>query len=385
MAFSNRTRWMTEPNRLARTLAALRKKGIPFLDLTDSNPTRQGFKYLESGILNPFSDSKNLLYDPDPHGLPRTRKAICDYYKTKGISLEPGQIFLTASTSEAYSFIFRLLADPGDLILAPQPSYPLLDYLTDLNDLEVGRYALRYDGAWSIDVGSMQALLKKRPKAVLFVHPNNPTGNYVHEEEKKNLLKFMPPETALLADEVFLDFAFEPKATRVPSFTENSSHLTFTLAGISKILGLPQMKLSWIVVSGPESLKIQAIERLNIISDTFLSASTPVQNALPRWFEMRPLIQKEILGRVQSNYRSLQETLRSAQTIKLLSQEGGWNAVMEFPSLKSDEDWALFLLEKRRLNLHPGYLFDFPQGSFLIASLLIPPETFQKAASILTQ
>ncbi|MDD5217604.1 MAG: pyridoxal phosphate-dependent aminotransferase [Candidatus Omnitrophica bacterium] len=380
MHFSKRTDWTLTPNPLSQRLAELHQKGAPLLDLTISNPTLCGFKYLHEKLLKPLLCPQSLVYDPAPHGLLESRKALCAYYAGKGITVTPEQIFLTANTSEAYSFVFRLLADPQDALLAPQPSYPLLDYLAGLNDITIRRYPLHCAGGWKIDIETLAGqFYESNPRAVLVVHPNNPTGNYVNAEEHLMLNQLCESkETALIADEVFYDFNLNEGPVPAGSFAQNKNVLTFTLGGISKTLGLPQMKLSWLIVSGPAGIQAQAIERLEIISDTYLSASTPVQNALGPWLELQKGIHAEIRQRIIENHRSLCKALRGHPAIQILDSEGGWNAVLRMPDSLTDEDWALHLLEKTRVVVHPGYLYDFPDGAFVVLSLLPKTEIFKQ-------
>ena len=381
--FSKRTNWETQPNPLSQSLSKLRKKGETVFDLTESNPTRCGFQYLNSKILETFSNSKNLSYEPDSRGLLEARTAICGYYSQKGITLKPDQVFLTASTSEAYTHLFRLLANSGDKMLVPGYGYPLFGFLAELNDVELTQYALSYDTAWHIDFSSLRG---NNTRAVIVVNPNNPTGNFIHKYEKKMLNEFCQAnQSALISDEVFLDYAYEENFDRVPSFAGNDSVLTFTLSGVSKILGLPQMKLSWIVVNGPREKKDKAIERLEIISDTYLSVSTPSQRALSSWLQLQPEIQKEILSRVLENRDLLKKTMSGQNKIKILNTEGGWYAVLEIDSSRTDEEIALGLLEKDHVYVHPGYFFDFHSGTFLVLSLLPPKDIFQEGIRRLSE
>jgi len=363
MNFSKRTNWADSSNALSQLLSSKRKNKEKILDLTESNPTRCGF------------NSENIPYDPDPHGLLEAREAVCRYYADKKTRVTPDQIFLTAGTSEAYAFLFRLLADPRDRILAPEPSYPLLDYLAGLNDVLLQKYLLKYDGGWGMDLDSIVGA----GKAIVVVNPNNPTGNFVKRHERDELNRMAKTrEMAIISDEVFLDFAFDDRRGPPPTFAGNGDALTFTMSGISKILGLPQMKLSWIVVSGPEDLKRQAIEKLELIADTYLSVSTPSQKALPKWLENREKITGEILKRVRKNRSALREYLRDNKSVRLLDAEGGWYAVLEIDSLKNDEELALDLLKNKNVFVHPGYFFDFPKGNFLVLSLLPEPKIFGK-------
>lgn len=380
MQFSNRTNWKTENNELSRTLSLLKQDGAAVLDLTVTNPTHCGFKYLNPEILASFTSAKNLSYEPDPRGLPAAREVICAYYRRKGIQIPSDHIFITANTSEAYSFIFKLLFNAGDFLLAPQPSYPLLDYLTGLHDIPVKRYALDPAKNWSLHLTGHYEDAEKDPKAVLTVNPNNPTGNYLHASELAELNLFCKSrEAAIISDEVFFDF---PVSEKIPedavSCARNGHSLTFTVSGISKILGLPQMKLSWIAVTGPESLTREALKRLEIIADTYLSASTPSQRALEIWFSKEAAIQGEILQRIRANYQTLLTYFGQGGAVRLFPVQGGWQAPLRLPSHHTDEEWACRLLKKQRVYLHPGYLYDFPEGSFLTVSLIAPEKDFRE-------
>ena len=395
MKFAKRTAWPAASNLLSVEVNSLKKNNIPFLDLSVSNPALCGFNYLNPEILKPLRDLKNLFYEPDPHGLLKAREAVAVYYSKKGIHVHPDQIILTANTSEAYSFIFRLLFEPGESLLAPQPSYPLLDYLAALHDIKLKRYPLTYNGQWQIDLDECAKLATSSVRALLLVNPNNPTGNFLKERERNFISSLCRDHSLLIiADEVFLDFHFGTDSTPV-SFASHADTLTFTLSGISKILGLPQMKLSWIVVSGPEKIRREAIRRLEIISDTYLSVSTPVQNALPVWLSKQKEITKEILERIKANYEFLVQRIGSnnspspsplplqggedkGEGVAVFRTEGGWNAVLKFPAARSDEEWALLLLREDRVLTHPGYLFDFTEDHFLMISLLTPFDIFKE-------
>ncbi|MGO8816659.1 MAG: pyridoxal phosphate-dependent aminotransferase [Terriglobia bacterium] len=378
--FSSRTNWSLTPNRLSELLRERRERGLPILDLTESNPTRCGFVLDGEKILAPLYNLRALTYEPDPHGLRIAREAVAQYYSERGVQLDPDQIFLTASTSEAYSFVFKLLANPGDKILAPQPSYPLFDFFGALNDVEVIPYPLIYDDGWQVDLDALAARWDSRSRAVLVVHPNNPTGSYVHSRERERLIEICGrSEAAIIADEVFSDYAFGADEERVVTHVENSKALTFTLSGLSKISALPQMKLGWIVVSGPEELRAEAQARLEVIADTYLSVSAPVALATPRWLAHKRAIQSQILERVQANLRKLDELLKPDMPVSRLKIEGGWYAVLRVPSTRSDEDWAAEFLTQSGVSLHPGHFYDFPSEGFLVLSLLPAQEIFEEA------
>jgi len=311
--FSKRTNWAKKPNPLAQKLQELRTTGAEFIDLTQSNPTQCQFGYLNKKLLAPFSNTENLTYDPHPRGLEEARTAICEYYRKRNVQLSPDQIVLTSGTSEAYGFLFRLLTNPGDALLTPIPSYPLLDYLGDLNDITFDHYSLNYKQGWRMDMEKLKSSVHAKTKALLLIHPNNPTGHFILDEERDELIQISRRHSLpLISDEVFLDFAFSsPSETR--SFAETKDVLSFTLSGISKVLGLPQMKLSWIVVNGPEDAKQEALSRLEIIADTHLSVATPVQRTLPEWFKVQAPIQEEIRSRVNQNLGRLRDCVKEEE------------------------------------------------------------------------
>ncbi len=380
--FAKRTNWELTTNKITTILESLRKEGTAIFDLTESNPTRCGFSYPQSEILKELSSSQNLRYAPSPRGNLSARKAICDYYADKNIAVDPEQIFLTAGTSEAYSFLFRLLAEPGDKVLFPNPSYPLFQFLFDLNDLQYTPYPLTYapHHGWQVNVEGFYEAVAADTKAVVFVNPNNPTGSFVRERELARINAICRSRNlAMISDEVFLDYAFEESAEPM-SLAGNREVLTFVLSGISKILGLPQMKLGWIVVNGPQDLMRDAMARLEIIGDTYLSVNTPVQNALPRWFELRPVIQKEILQRVERNRAFLFHHVSSQAKEKssCLHCEGGWYAILKLGPHYMEEILVEELLTEDQVFVHPGYFFDFEEEPYLVLSLLPTEEIFQE-------
>ena len=380
--FSSRTNWSLTPNRLSELLRERRARGLPILDLTESNPTRCGFALDGEEILAPLHNPRALTYEPDPRGLHTAREAVAEYYRERGVQLDPDQIFLTTSTSEAYSFVFRLLANPGDKILAPQPSYPLFDFLGALNDVEVLPYPLVYDDGWRVDLEALASRWDSRLRAVLVVHPNNPTGSYVQKREQERMIEICRQNrAAIIADEVFADYALGADAERVVTHAQDTQALTFTLSGLSKISALPQMKLGWLVMNGPPELRSQAQARLEVIADTYLSVSAPVALATPRWLAHRSAIQSQILERVKANLRALDEHLIPGLPVTRLKVEGGWYAILRVPSTRSDEDWAAQLLTQAGVSVHPGHFYDFPSEGFLVLSLLPAREIFAAAVS----
>ncbi len=313
--------------------------------------------------------------DPDPKGLRAAREAVCGYYRQRGAEADPEHVILTASTSEGYSFIFRLLCEPGDEVLVPAPSYPLFEFLASIQDVKLVSYPLLYDHGWQIDLHSLAAAVTSRTRAILVVHPNNPTGSFVKPAEM-DLFDALcrERELALVADEVFLDYAHDGAAR--PSFASPRQALTFTLSGISKICALPQMKLAWIVAGGAPELAREALARLEVIADTCLSVSTPVQLALPEFLAQRDEIQRQVKERVAANLAELDRQLAAQKSVRRLEVEGGWYAVLRVPVTRSDEELAIALLDEQSVVVHPGHFYDFPGEGYLVVSLITPAEIF---------
>jgi alanine-synthesizing transaminase len=380
--FASRTNWSLTPNRLSQLIEERRQHGMPLLDLTESNPTRCGFNFDAEKLLGALGDPRALSYEPDPRGLLAARLAVADYYAERGVQLEPAQIFLTTSTSEAYSYVFRLLANPGDSILVPRPSYPLFDFLAGLSDVDLVPYPLAYHDGWRIELETLGAILDsslRKVRAVVLVHPNNPTGSFVGREELECLLKHCEDHAlALVADEVFADYAFAPDDERVVSHAGISEVLTFTLSGLSKISALPQMKLAWVVVNGPPDVLSKALARLEVIADTYLSVGAPLALALPTMLETRRSLQPQILERVRTNLHWLDEQLAADLPVRHLKADGGWYAILKLPAIRSDEDWAVELLTEDGVFVHPGHFYDFLSEGHLVVSLLPPAEIFQQ-------
>ncbi len=381
--FSRRFRWNLESNRLARLIEAKKKSGAPILDLTESNPTRAGFDYPTEEILAALAQTFAMLYEPEPRGLIVAREAVAGYYAERGFSVDPAHIHLTASTSEAYSYLFKLLADQHQSVLVPQPSYPLFEFLAALEGVDLRPYELNYVHTlgWRIDFDSVERAITADTRAIIVVSPNNPTGSFIKLQEVERLNVICAERgLALIVDEVFGDYGFDADASRAASLVSNDAALTFVMSGWSKILALPQMKLGWIVTSGPGGLRDEAIERLDLIADTFLSVGAPVQHAAPAWLRLRQPLQDQILNRTRGNLNWLEQRLGDSP-LRLLRVEGGWYATLELPRQLSEEDWVLTLLEKDDVLAHPGYFFDFPREAFLVLSLLPRAEIFREAAS----
>jgi alanine-synthesizing transaminase len=410
--FSDRTNWKLTRNRLTDALEAVRSGGANVLDLTVSNPTRAGLRYDEAAILRSLSAPQAIDYDPQPKGLRQAREAAAAYYsgdpscgghgvRGPGVrDVDPEQLVLTTSTSEGYSYIFRLLCNPGDELLVPKPSYPLFEFLADLEDVKLVPYPLIYDHGWQMDFPSLEKAVTPRTRGVVVVHPNNPTGSYVQAHELSLLNAFCREHgggnggsgkdgssksasdksgsgdgsLALIVDEVFLDYAHngEPR----PSFTANQDVLTFTLSGLSKVSALPQMKVAWIAVSGPPAETAPALARLEVIADTYLSMNAPLQWATPALLDQGKSLQKQLLGRVCGNLTELDRHLAAQKTCERLAVDGGWYAILRVPVTKSDEDLAIELLQKRSVLVHPGHFYDFPSDGYFVLSLIAPARHF---------
>ena len=388
--FADRTNWSLEPNRLSRALEARRSRREPVFDLTASNPTTCGFVYDHEAILRALSNPGALTYTPDPRGLELARRAVARYYSERGAEPATQDIFLTTSTSEAYSWVFRVLCNPGDAVLLPAPSYPLFGFLADIADVRLVRYPLVYDHGWQMDLHALKQAITPATRAVVVVHPNNPTGHYTSAMEAKRLTDLCAAcGLAIIADEVFFDFAIGNASARAlpeakpRTFAAGSDALTFTLSGLSKISGLPQMKAAWLLVNGPEKLKAQASERLELIADAYLSPNAPVQLALPALLALRTGFQRQVVERLTRNLAALDRHLAAQKLCSRLNLEGGWYAVLRVPATRSDEDLAVELLTKHGLYVHPGHFFDFPSDGYLVVSLLTPENEFSQGVRLL--
>jgi aspartate/methionine/tyrosine aminotransferase len=374
--FSSRVPADLGVNRLSRALQQARAYLRPLIDLTLSNPTRAGFDY-PSDLLEPLAHARGLTYEPQPFGLMDARRAVASDYQRRGFSVAPEHIVLTASTSEAYSVLFKLLTDAGDEILVPRPSYPLFDHLTQLDGVTSCPYDLEYHDSWSIDLAGLEHALSDRTRALLLVTPNNPTGSFVSRKELTRLAAICAErEIAIIADEVFADYQVCPGAcVDAARALEMRDGLLFSLGGLSKSVGLPQVKLGWIALAGDDDLVGAALERLELICDTYLSVSTPVQAAAAELLARGASIRKQIQARIASNYRTLAQQVEAVPSCTLLVADGGWYAVLQVPSLGSEEDLVVSLVD-RGVVVHPGYFFDFPRESYLVVSLLPPPQDF---------
>ena len=376
MRFSERTNWNTEESELGRAHRLRLASGKPIADLTASNPTRCGFAY-NPALLAALADARALDYDPQPRGLLSARQAVCAYYAAHGVTLQPEQIVLTTSTSEAYSFLFRLLCDAGSEILVAQPGYPLFDFLAVLDDVKLKPAPLVYNHGWQIDAEGFRRAVTPRTRAIVLVHPNNPTGHFTKSWEAAELARLCRElNLALIVDEVFLDYGFSGAGKSFASGMDGVP--VFVVSGLSKIAGLPQMKAAWIVATGPQA--VPALDRLEVIADTFLSMNAPVQWALPAWLEGREAIQRQIRARVTANLAELDRQLARLPEVSRLEAEGGWYAVLRIPALQPDEQTVLALLE-RGVWVHPGYFFGMAESGWLVVSLLGPEAEFSRGVA----
>jgi alanine-synthesizing transaminase len=374
--FSRRTDWKLAPNRFTQVQQELRAAGRELLDLVVSNPTRAALQYDAETVLQALVNPKAMDYDPQPIGLRSAREAVAGYYGKQHDDIDPEFVVLTTSTSEGYSYVFRLLCNVDDEILVPKPSYPLFEFLADLQDVKLVPYPLLYDHGWQIDFPSLYKAVNHRTRAVVVVHPNNPTGSFVADLERSALNRFCREyNLAVIADEVFLDYAHDG-ASRA-TFATNHDVLTFTLSGVSKISGLPQMKLAWIVTSGPSELVSSAMARLEVIADTYLSMSAPIQLAASALLEQRHSIQPLLLDRVRANLSELDRALAKQKTCRRMDVDGGWYAVLRVPVTQPDEDLAIEILRKASVLVHPGHFYDFPSDGYLIVSLITPTQDFR--------
>jgi alanine-synthesizing transaminase len=387
MNFSERTNWNLAENELTAAIRQRRASGRELFDLTLSNPTQCGFDYDADALLAPLHNPLALHYEPDPLGQTTAREAVARYYNDAGASVSPDRICLTTSTSEAYSFLFRLLCNPGDEVLVASPSYPLFDYIARLDDVQLREYPLLYDPnadrvsglGWSIDLHALHAAITSRTKAIILVHPNNPTGSFASQQERAELETLCAARgLALIVDEVFLDYAV---AATEPSFATGGARcLTFVLSGISKVCGLPQMKASWIAACGPSSLVEKAMQRIEIIADTFLSMNAPVQHALPTWLETRHALQRQILDRTRANLTILDDHLRGT-SVQRLAMQAGWTAILRVPRTINGSEFVPAALDRGVL-VQPGDFYGLGDARAVV-SLLTPPEIWASGLRLL--
>jgi aspartate/methionine/tyrosine aminotransferase len=374
--FSLRTSWDAGESSYAAAVREARASGRRLYDLTVSNPTRCGFAYDAEALLKPLGDARALVYDPDPRGMVSAREAVAGYYAGHGAEVPVDDLVLTTSTSESYSFLFRLLCDAGDEVLVAQPSYPLFDFLADLDDVRLRPYPLFYDHGWSIDFAELERAVTLRTRAIVVVHPNNPTGHWTGAREREALEALCARHgLALIVDEVFLDYPLKGGPLREPAARSFAcgAHpvLTFVLSGLSKIAGLPQMKAAWIVTLGPEQARAEALGRLEIVADTFLSMNAPVQLAMPSWLDGAGKMQRQILERARGNLATLQRIAKAAPVrLQVLVVDAGWSAVVGLPGCAGEVDCAERLVRERGVVVHPGAFYGMAERNRLVVSLI---------------
>lgn len=383
--FSSRLPATLTTNAFSAAIAELRAQGVALLDLTVTNPTTVGLPY-RAHALGSLADSRSLSYEPSAFGMPSARQAVADEMSTSDVRVDPDRVVLTSSTSEAYSLLFKLLCDPGDQVLTPEPSYPLFTLLTQLDAVEARPYQLVNHGVWSLDRDSLVQAWTPRTKAILVVSPNNPTGSMLRQADREWLVAFARErDLALVSDEVFSGYTIDPRPD-ASSLLGEDRVLTFTLGGLSKSAALPQVKLGWMVVSGPASDVTDALQRLEIICDTYLSVSTPVQVAAPDLIAAGASVRQQINTRLLTNYQSLLALAAAHPAVRVLPPEGGWCAAMQVPSTVGEEALVLRILQESHVVVHPGYFFDFHAGAHLVVSLLPEPGLFSGAvAAVLHQ
>jgi alanine-synthesizing transaminase len=377
--FSQRTGWDTGESAFARAIREAHTAGRRLVDLTVSNPTACGFEYDADVVLGSLNDARGLVYDPDPRGMRSAREAVAAYYGDHRAVVDPDALILTTSTSEGYGYLFRLLCDAGDEVLVAQPSYPLFDFLADLEDVRLRPYPLFYDYGWWIDFAELERCIGPHTRAIVVVHPNNPTGHATKTVERAKLEEICQRHSlALIVDEVFLDYPVEA-GTRVDSFSAGQhSVLTFVLSGMSKIAGLPQMKAGWILALGPEKARQAALGRLEMIADTFLSMNAPVQLSLPHWLSTRQRIQSQILARVRQNLAAA-----TAGGVDVLKLEAGWSAILRLPWLEDGDALAMRLLQESGAVVHSGSFYGIAGGGRVVVSLITQPATFSEGMRLI--
>lgn len=376
-SFSSRLPSSLPPNRLAEAVARRRASGLGLIDLTASNPTAAGFDYPE-GLLDGLADARNLEYSPDPAGMQQARQAVAGEFARRGTIVPAEAIVLTASTSEAYGHLFKLLCDPGDEVLVPQPSYPLFEWLTRLEAVVAVPYRIEYHGRWGIDAASVRAARTARTRAILAVNPNNPTGSFCTRADF-DALAAAAPDLPLVGDEVFWDFPLGDAPAERASVLASGHGLVFSLGGLSKSAALPQLKLGWIAIGGTEANIAAAREKLELIADTYLSVSTPVQTAASGLIAAGAALREQIVARTRRNLAALAAAVGRHPALNLLRAEGGWSAIVRVPATRSEEDLAVALVEEDGVLVHPGYFFDFEREAFIVISLIVPPADFDEA------
>jgi aspartate/methionine/tyrosine aminotransferase len=390
--FSTRLPWSTPETALA-ALARGRAARGELIDLTESNPTTVGLPYPAAGIRDALARAESARYAPAALGLPAARAAVAAEYARAGVRIDPARVVITASSSESYAHLFKLLADPGDAVLVPAPSYPLFEYLAPLEGVAVVPYRLAFDGVWHLDFEAVESALAEarrragRPRAIVVVSPNNPTGSFLKRDELARLVDLAArTDLAVISDEVFAAYPFAPDATRVEIVAADAAAADlaggarvplYSLGGLSKSCGLPQLKLGWIVAGGAE---VEAsLAALELVADTYLSVGTPVQAALGDLFRLGAGIRGAIAARVAENRARLAAALPPGSPCSILPAEAGWSAILRLPATRTDEAWAAALVEREGVLVHPGYLFGFGPGAYLVVSLLPPADAFGAA------
>ncbi len=373
-SYSQRLSWSFSSNSLTQLLSRKRAVGIPVFDLTISNPTRCLADYPHQAIQSAFGRIQNFSYVPDPFGSEAARSAVAEYYRNQAVSINPNQLLLTASTSEAYAQLFKLLCDPGDEILTPLPSYPLFDYLAALESVRTVPYRLHYAGSWHLDFASLRAQVSSRTKAIIVVNPNNPTGTFLTPGEQIQLIEFAQEfRLPIISDEVFTDYAVTPGSHLAKTFIDNESVLSFSLNGLSKAAGMPQMKLAWIALGGPAQAQEEARERLEVIADTYLSVGTPVQHALPDLLHIGTAVRQQLMQRIVENLAIIDRSLKGT-AVQRLHLDGGWSAILQLPRVMTEENWVEGLLLKQDVFVQPGYFFDMESEAYIVLSLITPAD-----------
>ena len=381
MKYSNRFEWDASPHPLSVAWQHKRDRGEALIDLTEANPTKVGLDYPVDAVLDPLVKPDAMVYSPAPQGLLVAREAVSGYYRKVGKTIAPSNILLTASTSEAYSLLFKLLADPGDEILIPRPGYPLLSHLAGFEGLSCCSYPLRRDEkkGWMVDLEVLYALVTPRTRAVVIVNPNNPTGSFIKEHELAAIDTMCQKHgMALIVDEVFADYVGSSPVQAIQTAVNRTSSPTFVLNGFSKILGLPQMKLGWIVCGGSAQQTATAAAHLETLNDFYLSVATPIQWAAPELLAQQDCIQNQVKARIAANETFLRTLVEKTCNIHLLIREGGWYSVLVIDDCIADDSRALDLLEQDQTLVHPGFFYDFHREGFVVISLLPVPELFRK-------
>lgn len=377
-AFSQRLSEHTSVNQITRAIDKRKHENVPMSDLSESNPTKALSSYPHTAIAKSLGKIQNFTYRPEARGILEARQSIARFYAERGIAVDPDDLFLTASTSEAYTHLFKLLCNPGEIILSPSPSYPLFEHLADLSSVMMKPYRLLYDGSWHIDLEHLRSQICSRTKAIVVVNPNNPTGSFLARSELLMLREISEASRLpLIADEVFQDYPLSEELQPQSCLTSDESLPSFVMNGLSKTAGMPQMKLAWTIVRGPSAFRSAAFERIELMTDTYLSVSAPVQSALSDLLTIGDGIRQEIKQQCKTNLRRLQQTFEGT-AVTVLHLEGGWSAILRLPSILDEETWVLKLIREQNTIVQPGFFFDVVGGPHIVVSLLTYPEVFAK-------